>query len=453
MKINMEWIKAAEEALLESKIVQENENKEQIYPHAFKGYISSLAASIVQSGLIPALSIYEKDNKGNNKLADNNRACLVDALVLTLKERNKLKNKVYPFSDYIARLSTEATYKLQQDINQALIALKLALRMYKSDKKIKCNHSVKTQSTFSSLEKITIGNDFNSNPRQNTTANIGWIFYKDLYRSYKRFQYQKYNEQNKFVDITEEHQNKIIQQKIGSLLETTFTDNNLQTNQRIINSLSKLNNYEPFNLKTTYPGLLIGSGVSHGVTSEADIKVGLQFDYTTGLPYIPGSSIKGVLRSVFPDPNLSEEDNESRIEYLRIKLKEITGKEWKKEDISSLRKKLFEEGENSSLRDIFFDALMVGTSSKDKPFLGNDYITPHKNPFDDPTPIQFIKVLPDVEFCFSFQLNANIPELEPKKRIELYKSILLDWGVGAKVNLGYGHMKEVPNNPLPTSNH
>ena len=86
---------------------------------------------------------------------------------------------------------------------------------------------------------------------------------------------------------------------------------------------------------------------------------------------------------------------------------------------------------------------MVETSSKDKLFLGNDYITPHKNPFDDPTPIQFIKVLPDVEFCFSFQLNANIPELKPKERILLYKKILLDWGVGAKVNLGYGDMMEI----------
>lgn len=444
MKINMNWIQAAQEALLESKIVQTNENIELIYPHAFKGYISSLAASIVQSGLVPALSIYEKDNKGANKSADNNRALLVSALVITLNKRDKLKNKVYPFSDYIARLSTNATYKLQQDINQALIALKLALRIFKSDKKIKCNHSVEIQSTFSSLEKITIDNNFNYNPLQNTTANIGWLFYKDLYRSYKKFQYQKYNEQNKLVDITEEHQNKIIQQKICSLLETTFTGNNLQTNQRVINSLSKLNNYETFNLKTTYPGLLIGSGLSHGVTSEADIKVGLQFDYTTGLPYIPGSSIKGVLRSVFPNTNLSKEDNESRIEYLRIKLKEITGKEWKNEDISSLRKKLFEEGENSSLRDIFFDALIVGTSSKDKLFLGNDYITPHKNPFDDPTPIQFIKVLPDVEFRFSFQLNANIPELKPKERILLYKKILLDWGVGAKVNLGYGDLVEIP---------
>lgn len=443
MKINMNLIQAAQEALLESKIIQANENIELIYPHAFKGYISSLAASIVQSGLVPALSIYEKDNKGANKSADNNRALLVSALVITLNKRDKLKNKVYPFSDYISRLSTNATYKLQQDINQALIALKLALRMFKSDKKIKCNHSVEIQSTFSSLEKITIDNNFNYNPL-NTTANIGWLFYKDLYRSYKKFQYQKYNEQNKLVDITEEHQNKIIQQKICSLLETTFTGNNLQNNQRVINSLNKLNNYETFNLKTTYPGLLIGSGVSHGVTSEADIKVGLQFDYTTGLPYIPGSSIKGVLRSVFPDPNLSKEDNESRIEYLRIKLKEITGKEWKNEDISSLRKKLFEEGENSSLRDIFFDALMVGTSSKDKLFLGNDYITPHKNPFDDPTPIQFIKVLPDVEFRFSFQLNANIPELKQKERILLYKKILLDWGVGAKVNLGYGDLVEIP---------
>lgn len=117
MKINMNWIQAAQEALLESKIIQANENIELIYPHAFKGYISSLAASIVQSGLVPALSIYEKDNKGANKSADNNRALLVSALVITLNKRDKLKNKVYPFSDYIARLSTNATYKLQQDIN------------------------------------------------------------------------------------------------------------------------------------------------------------------------------------------------------------------------------------------------------------------------------------------------------------------------------------------------
>ena len=41
MKINMNWIQAAQAALLESKIIQANENIELIYPHAFKGYISS----------------------------------------------------------------------------------------------------------------------------------------------------------------------------------------------------------------------------------------------------------------------------------------------------------------------------------------------------------------------------------------------------------------------------
>ena len=54
-----------------------------------------------------------------------------------------------------------------------------------------------------------------------------------------------------------------------------------------------------FTLQTRYPGLLIGVGNSHGSGGEADIDLGFTFDYVTGCPYIPGSSVKGVLRSAF----------------------------------------------------------------------------------------------------------------------------------------------------------
>src|SRR5690606_9438219 len=53
-------------------------------------------------------------------------------------------------------------------------------------------------------------------------------------------------------------------------------------------------------LYTTYPGLLIGSGYQHESGGENEFKIGFFFDYTTGLPQIPGSSVKGVLRSSFP---------------------------------------------------------------------------------------------------------------------------------------------------------
>ena len=55
-----------------------------------------------------------------------------------------------------------------------------------------------------------------------------------------------------------------------------------------------------FDLETTYPGLLIGSGITHGSGLLGELKLGFFMDYTTGLPVVAGSSIKGVLRSAFP---------------------------------------------------------------------------------------------------------------------------------------------------------
>ena len=52
--------------------------------------------------------------------------------------------------------------------------------------------------------------------------------------------------------------------------------------------------------KTTYPGLAVGLGYIHESDEIEDYKMGMSFDHTTGVPYIPGSSVKGTLRSVFP---------------------------------------------------------------------------------------------------------------------------------------------------------
>ena len=68
-----------------------------------------------------------------------------------------------------------------------------------------------------------------------------------------------------------------------------------------------LKDQEHFCLKTVYPGLLIGIGNTHeagtrigGEDAEgAEIKLGFTLDYVTGLPVIPGSTVKGVLRCAF----------------------------------------------------------------------------------------------------------------------------------------------------------
>lgn len=73
--------------------------------------------------------------------------------------------------------------------------------------------------------------------------------------------------------------------------------------------------YQQFSLSTYYPGLITGIGMQHQttlswtITEEGktitipELKLGMAFDYATGLPIIPGSSLKGVLRELFPISN------------------------------------------------------------------------------------------------------------------------------------------------------
>lgn len=79
--------------------------------------------------------------------------------------------------------------------------------------------------------------------------------------------------------------------------------------------------------KTTYPGLIVGTGYSHILKEKEEFKLSLEFDYTTGLPVINGSSIKGMLRSVFYNKKDDEKLIEEKEKYIRDILKELIKKE------------------------------------------------------------------------------------------------------------------------------
>jgi len=180
-------------------------------------------------------------------------------------------------------------------------------------------------------------------------------------------------------------------------------------------------------LKTLYPGLLIGAGSSHECGIKHEFKLGLSFDYTTGLPYIPASSVKGVLRSVFPSKNdkYKSEKRELLQEYFTYHKIE--------EDIEEFEKRIFEKRKN-----IFFDAY-IEDAENDK-FLEEDFITPHgDNLFKDPVPLRFIKIASGVTINFQFGLE----EKNREKVKALFQNILLDIGIGAKTNVGYGQFEEV----------
>lgn len=186
------------------------------------------------------------------------------------------------------------------------------------------------------------------------------------------------------------------------------------------NALFKIDHADDsLKLTTLYPGLLVGSGYNHpSSNSNDDYKLGFFFDHTTGLPLITGSSIKGVLRALFED--------DTKFAYIQ-KVYDV------EEERKAMCKRLFEKGEV-----IFYDAYIIATANEGRIF-GSDYITSHYSDeelgaFKEPNPVKFLKILPEVTWQFQFKASSE--------DITLFKKIILDFGLGAKTNVGYGQFRE-----------
>jgi len=223
-------------------------------------------------------------------------------------------------------------------------------------------------------------------------SNLGWLFYKDYFKGLD------------YTNLASEQNSQLIKEKVQTLITQTAT----------FDSSEMLGNIH-FKATTTYPGLILGSGNAHELPSiEGQAILGFSFDYTSGLPVIAGSSIKGVLRSAF-----------KHREYIQELLND------EKIDVKALETEIFDNG------DIFFDAVVVGAGTN---LLGDDYLAPHKDALEDPIPLRFIKVMPNVTFRFDFELSDGI--LSKSEKETLFQKILSDLGLGAKTNVGYGKFSD-----------
>lgn len=205
-------------------------------------------------------------------------------------------------------------------------------------------------------------------------------------------------------------------------------------------------------LKTVYPGLLIGSGYTHDTKAEGDFKIGFYFDHTSGLPRVPGSSVKGVLRSIFEKDTDDEGFNytgEKSVLAIKFILCNIIENEKKlqtnileslkniynginAEELVTIKETIF-GGSARKGCDIFFDCTLAVQEGK---FISKDFLTPHKLALKNPVPLQFLKVLPGVAFQLNFFLTDGGWTKEIKALI--FKHIILSIGLGAKTNVGYG---------------
>ncbi|QPT01211.1 type III-B CRISPR module RAMP protein Cmr6 [Streptococcus oralis] len=194
---------------------------------------------------------------------------------------------------------------------------------------------------------------------------------------------------------------------------------------------------QTFSLQTIYPGLMIGTGNPHDLKSKGSIYSGFSFDYVTGLPYIPGSSVKGVLKSVFPRKEDTKDDiNQQKMKYIKSLLKP----ELSDEEIYGLKDNIFEDN------DVFLDAYPTSKNKTKQQCLALEFITPHSDIIKNPIPINCLKVKPGISFEFGFylkdcQLSDGVKKVTVEQKIELFKSILTDVGIGAKTNVGFGQLE------------
>ena len=326
------------------------------------------------------------------------------------------------------------------------------------------------------------------------TSNIGWLYYKEYHQInddqvvfFKNAPVQKDSRREDYFKKHYEGKNNVI-------LGIPFDENTSK-------SLQVVPPNEILRFVTTYPGLTIGTGYSHGINESGEFKLGFFFDHATGFPCIPGSTIKGCLRSMFPQKQHKKVSNKNeKYDYLASVIRELPGissetiddyklgrefdqKELpeRKNFIDFIERELFdgekpERSKDSNYiikdnefvykaisiyeRDIFFDAYLVSTQhpalnrstyQNQKPFIGEDFITPHINrknhklsQFTNPIPLMFLKILPKVTIQFQFNLNDG--QLTKEQKTELIRHLLLDTGIGAKTNVGYGQFHESSHN-------
>lgn len=406
-KPTYEDISTAADVLLDVGIVTRgNADEKYCYPKAFGSYPSSFAATVSQCGLLRALMIFEDDDSKSQ----SNRERFPEAVRLYLKKRNPgNQNRDKLLSEQVA---ADAAGKLEEQIMNASTALKIALRMFAPSEEVRVGEYGRISRP---TEKV--------NPPRESSANIGYQFFHS-------------------VGIP-----GFVKEQVKSAISV---------NSDVLEVLRSAD-YSVVNMRVQAPGLLIGSGLAHGLPgSEEDVKTGLQFDYTSGLPVIPGSSVKGVIRSAFPtikeDKEQSNEADAEKLNYIKsliADIPEFSALRFEDKDILELGNQMFNHG------DIFADALLVGYGTRKKQqvhvrqVLAEDYITPHTGgPLAQPIPIKIVKVAPGVTFAFCFKFNetkigAKVVSASMKKA--LCAAIFQDLGVGAKTNVGYGVLKEVKN--------
>ena len=186
-----------------------------------------------------------------------------------------------------------------------------------------------------------------------------------------------------------------------------------------------------------------------GLGNSNVLETGLSLNTTYGLPMIPASAIKGITAH-YCSTVLGSENDDYKGPVLDDSGRAVheAGKIY-----AALFGKIYpkEEQEAGFLR--FYDAWITPKTSRE-PFI-DDVMTPHHSEyyvgkqnlptdFDDPTPVRFLAV----EGEFEFWISCEDPDEGQRKgwikfTFDLLTEALKNYGIGGKLQAGYGKMEGV----------
>lgn len=210
--------------------------------------------------------------------------------------------------------------------------------------------------------------------------------------------------------------------------------------------------------------LVSGGRLIVGLGGKGPLEIGITLDHVTGLPFIPGSALKGLSRSfalywlaVNADTivlNGTDADNQKLEDFDKALLNGEHDNLPGAADYRVIFGTQPDPEHSSAGQVVFYDAVFLGRNG---PIFELDVMTPHfkewynsgnsgKQPAaphdaDSPNPVQFLTVGSGAQFGFAVGWRgADNPPAHQFAR-ELLEAALQDFGVGSKTAAGYGWFK------------
>lgn len=220
-----------------------------------------------------------------------------------------------------------------------------------------------------------------------------------------------------------------------------------------------------FFMQVQYPGMLTGMALFNGPEGDDEAGVdkldgGITLDTVTGLPYLPGSTVKGILRTPF------KENPEFIVALIQSLFQNVWPEPWSIDEVLELETKVFgnRNRDRESIAeevvlqgcDAFLDAFPVFAQPQ-KLLEAETFAVPKPDTkigweqLKQANILSFLKIRPGVVFEFRF-LGEDIEltsgrKITIKHRRQMYIKILELMGAGAKTNSGYGNLVKT-GNPL-----